>query len=284
MLTEYILKKIAAVFTAIIMMTNGGASVKNQTEKAVPTVGVRNLQTSTVSVSCIIVEWDADKNRDYEIYCEGADGAEYTENIYIEVKSNSLCYLTGLRENSAYNVKITPILKDGEKAKIKSAQAKCKTEQVEVIWDFPYEDGWTNCFAYESSAGLTANPSWGAIQNCSVDKVTNTGIMRDEYGDYCCAMGTFYGYCGDRFLVELENGTQFTVKICDSKGGADDGEGRYHNFGSGGKCVIEFIHDPNSLPGCVSFTGNYGSYNWSGLNFDNIRSVKKINYGKKIEY
>lgn len=82
MLTEYILKKIAAVFTAIIMMTNGGASVKNQTEKAVPTVGVRNLQTSTVSVSCIIVEWDADKNRDYEIYCEGADGAVYRKYLH----------------------------------------------------------------------------------------------------------------------------------------------------------------------------------------------------------
>lgn len=37
-------------------------------------------------------------------------------------------------------------------------------------------------------------------------------------------MGVWYGYCGDRFLIELENGTQFTTKICDSKGYADDGE------------------------------------------------------------
>ena len=48
-------------------------------------------------------------------------------------------------------------------------------------------------------------------------------------------MGVWYGYCGDRFLIELENGTQFTTKICDSKGYADDGEGKYHNFGGSGK-------------------------------------------------
>lgn len=103
--------------------------------------------------------------------------------------------------------------------------------------------------------------------------------MRDEYGDYCVAMGTVYGYCNDRFLVELENGTQFTVKICDSKGDIP-----YHEFGNGGKCVIEFIHADGCLPSSVAFTGNYGSFNWSGLNFDNIKSIKKINYGEKIEY
>ena len=54
-------------------------------------------------------------------------------------------------------------------------------------------------------------------------------------------MGVWYGYCGDRFLIELENGTQFTTKICDSKGYADDGEGKYHNFGGSGKCIVEFM-------------------------------------------
>ena len=38
------------------------------------------------------------------------------------------------------------------------------------------------------------------------------------------------------------------------------------------------------LPDCVSFTGNYGSYNWYGLSFDNIQSIKKINYGTPIKY
>lgn len=101
---------------------------------------------------------------------------------------------------------------------MQSTCAYAKTEQVEVIENFPYEDGWTNCFAYENAAGLTRNPSWSAIRGCIPDPITDTGIMRDEYGDYCVAMGTKYGYCNDRFLITLENGIQFTVKICDSKG------------------------------------------------------------------
>ena len=103
--------------------------------------------------------------------------------------------------------------------------------------------------------------------------------MRDEYGDYCCAMGTVYGYCGDRFLITLKNGVQFTTKICDSKG-----DRAYHPFGGDGKCIVEFIHADGCLPSCVAFTGNYGSYYWDGLIFDNIECIQKINYGEKVEY
>lgn len=120
-----------------------------------------------------------------------------------------------------------------------------------------------------------------------MDAITDTGIMRDEYGDYCCAMGVWYGYCGDRFLVENQAGQQFTVKICDSKGYADDGEGRYHWYGGegNGKCIIEFIYDDNYLPSCVAFSGSWGFYNWNGLDLSsNIKSIKKINYGEPVEY
>jgi hypothetical protein len=176
-------------------------------------------------------------------------------------------------------VTVLPELKENETAETLPSTEICSTETVEVIEEYEHEDGWTNCFTYESSAGLTFNPSWSAIQNCNVDVITNTGIMRDEYGDYCCAMGTYYGYVGDRFIVTIENGTQFTVKICDSKG-----DRRYHDFGNGGKSVIEFIYADGYLPDCVSFTGNYGSFNWSGLAFDNIQSIQKINYGDTVVY
>ena len=128
-------------------------------------------------------------------------------------------------------------------------------------------------------------PSSGVIYGSKVDVITGTGIRRDEYGDYCCAMGVWYGYCGDRFLIELENGTQFTTKICDSKGFADDGEGKYHNFGGSGKCIVEFIYDDGNLPSCVAFSGSWGYYNWNGLDLGaNIKSIKKINYGEPVEY
>ena len=98
-------------------------------------------------------------------------------------------------------------------------------------------------------------------------------------------MGVWYGYCNDRFLIELENGTQFTTKICDSKGYADDGEGKYHNFGGSGKCIVEFIYDDYNLPSCVAFSGSWGYYNWNGLDLGaNIKSIKKINYGKPVDY
>ena len=215
------------------------------------------------------------------------DDYAYADNMYFEFKSNELCYITGLREGTEYTVSVEPILSDDEKDSYTavSASADGKTETVEVIYEFPYEDGWTNCFAGERASGLTAMPSSGAIYGSKVDTITGTGIRRDDYGDYCCAMGVWYGYCNDRFLIELENGTQFTTKICDSKGYADDGEGKYHNFGGSGKCIVEFIYDDYNLPSCVAFSGSWGYYNWNGLDLGaNIKSIKKINYGEPVDY
>ena len=249
-----------------------------------------NLSVSTVSVSCLKVSWDAEPNLEYYVSCT-ADNPdyEYYDNMEFVFPSNALCYITGLRENTAYTITVEPELTEDEADKYiaQTSSAQCQTEAVEVIYEFPYEDGWTSCFAGERASGLTAMPSSGAIAGSAVDTVTGTGIRRDAYGNYCCAMGVWYGYCGDRFLIELENGTQFTVKICDSKGYADDGEGRYHWFGGAGngKCIIEFIYDDGNLPSCVAFSGSWGSYDWNGLDLGaDIRSIKKINYGEPIEY
>lgn len=232
-----------------------------------------SLTATTISVSCIKLEWDGKADTQYTVTAVQSENNDYIDNMYFEFKSNSLCYVTGLRENSEYTFKIAD--EDGNVL----ATAVQRTEAIEVIQEFDYIDGWTNCFAYEKASGLTRNPSYSAIQGAVPDPITNTGIMRDEYGDYCCAMGTFFGYCGDRFLITLENGTQFTVKICDSKG-----DRVYHPFGGDGKCIVEFIHADGCLPSCVAFSGNYGSYNWCGLNFDNIQSIKKISYGNPVEY
>ena len=231
------------------------------------------LTAATISVSCIKLEWNGDADTEYTVTAIQSVNDDYVDNIYFEFKSNTICYVTGLRENSEYTFELSD--ENGEIL----ASAMQRTEAVEVIEEYDYIDGWTDCFAYEKASGLTRDPSYSAIQGAVPDPVTNTGIMRDEYGDYCCAMGTFFGYCGDRFLITLENGTQFTVKICDSKG-----DRWYHPFGGDGKCIVEFIHADGYLPDCVSFTGNYGSYNWYGLSFDNIQSIKKINYGTPIKY
>lgn len=249
---------------------------------------VTDLSASAISVGCIKAEWNAEEGKDYELSITPTDeNTGYTDNICIKFEGKSKSYITGLREGSEYEIVVKELDPEGKPIDSSAASELCTTEKVEVIWDdYEYQDGWTQCFAGERVSGLTAQPSWGAIQGAVVDPITNTGIMRDEYGDYCVAMGVYYGYCWDRFLIELDNGIQFTVKICDSKGWADDGEGKYHWFGGegNGKCIIEFIYDEASLPSCVAFSGSWGYYNWNGLNFDNIRSIKKINYGEKVEY
>ena len=251
-------------------------------------LSVNDLNVSTISVSCLKVAWDGDTDRDYYVSCTAHDDDyAYADNMYFEFKSNELCYITGLREGTEYTVSVEPILSDDEKDGYTAvpASADGKTETVEVIYEFPYEDGWTGCFAGERASGLRVSPASDAIYGSIVDPITDTGIRRDEYGDYCAALGLFYGLDGDRYLVELENGTQFTVKQCDSKGWADDGEGKYHNFGGSGKCIVEFIYDDYNLPSCVAFSGSWGYYNWNGLDLGaNIKSIKKINYGDPVVY
>lgn len=274
MLIQYFLEKL---MKATIAAAIAGQAVSADLPEP---PAVTDLSTSAISVGCIKAEWNAEEGKDYELSITPTDeNTGYTDNVCIKFEGNSKSYITGLREGSEYEIVVKELDENDEPIDETATSKLCETETVEVIQEFEYEDGWTNCFAYEHAGGLTRNPSWSAIQNCSVDTVTGTGIMRDEYGDYCVAMGTVYGYCGDRFLITLQNGVQFTTKICDSKG-----DRAYHPFGNGGKCIVEFIHADGYLPSCVAFTGNYGSYYWDGLIFDNIASIQKINYGEKVEY
>lgn len=275
--------KALSVIMSFIMEFSG---VQSESEPVV--ISADNLNVSTISVSCLKVTWDAEPERKYTMSCKANDpDYAYADNIYYVIKDNGFCYITGLRENTEYTITVAPVLSEEEKAEYisESAVSGGKTETVEVIYEFPFEDGWTNCFAGEKASGLRAMPASGAIYGSVVDPITDTGIRRDEYGDYCAALGLFYGLDNDRYLVELQNGTQFTVKQCDSKGYADDGQGKYHNFGNGGKCIIEFIYDDYNWPSCVAFSGSWGYYNWNGLDLTaNIKSIKKINYGDTVEY
>ena len=278
-------RRVLSVIMSFIMEFSGVSP-----EPEVQELSVNDLNVSTISVSCLKVTWDSEPERDYYVSCTAHDdNYAYGDNMYFVFKGNDLCYITGLRENTEYTVTVEPILSDDEQDSysVKSVTADGKTETVEVIYEFPHEDGWTSAFCGERASGLRVSPASDAIYGSIVDPITGTGIRRNEYGDYCAALGLFYGLDGDRYCVELENGIQFTVKQCDSKGYADDGEGKYHWFGGegNGKCIIEFIYDDYNLPSCVAFSGSWGYYNWNGLDLSsNIKSIKKINYGDPVEY
>jgi hypothetical protein len=285
---------------AVKMLMAGTMAVSSQTasvpkafqmsvKQAAPVVAVTDLKASTISVSTIKVEWKAEKGRDYCVECHTDTQGEYIDNVYFEFRGNDMCYINGLREGSEYDITVTPEPKKNDKknTRLKGQTVKAETEKVEVIWEFEPIDGWTSAMAGERASGLTAQPASVAIYGTIPDPVTHTGIRRDNYGDYCVAMGLHFGLDGDRYLVEMNNGTQFTVKQCDSKGWADDGEGKWHWFGGegNGKCIIEFIYDDASLPSCVAYSGSWGYWNWYGLDLgSNIKSIKKINYGEPIEY
>lgn len=244
-----------------------------------------NPNLTAVSVSCLKLEWELDEKHSYSV--SAASEAPYTENIRYVFSENNVCYITGLRENSSYHITLTPVANEGENIICVPFELDGQTQAVDVIEEFEREEGWTSCFTGERASGLTAMPSSGAIYGSFADNITGTGIRRKDNGDYCCAMGLFYGTVGDRFLIELDNGIQFTVQICDSKGWADDTDGdgitdgKFHWFGGegNGKNIIEFIYDDYSLPYSVAFYGSWGIANWNGLDLcSDIASIKKINY------
>lgn len=176
------------------------AIVTEQKEKP---LSVTELKASTISVSTVKVTWKAEKDRDYRIDC--CTEAGYAENMYFEFRGKDTCYINGLREGSEYEITVTPELKDGEEKELEPQTVKAETEKVEVIWEFEPIDGWTNCFAGEPASALKNMPASGAIYGSIPDPVTHTGIRRDQYGDYCAALGLHFGLDNDRYLVVIGN-------------------------------------------------------------------------------
>lgn len=254
------------------------------TEPPIVTVPVNNLQASTISVSCLKVTWEPEQNREYEVSVD--TNAPYLENMYFHFKEKGILYLTGLRENSEYKITVSAITGENEQAV--PATTTGHTEKVVVIYNFDedadayaqYKDSGvlysTNFFAGERASGLTAQPASGAIAGSIKDPIYDTTIRVDEYGDFCVAMGTFFGHDWDRYLITLQNGQQFTVKQCDDKGAK-----WYHPIGGNdnNRNIIEFIYDSDAnVPPGVWAAGTWGAFFWNGLAFDHIASIQKINY------
>lgn len=135
-------------------------------------------------------------------------------------------------------------------------------------------------FAYEDQYGITAEPSYSVTWADGTYIDLETGIRKNQQGDYLCAMGTVFGECGDRFLVSMimSDGTEnsFTVQIGDSKG-----DRWYHPYAIGtefeGYCIIEFIVDEAIAS---QYTGHSGSYHFTDKFDGEIVMIEKILIGE----
>lgn len=115
-------------------------------------------------------------------------------------------------------------------------------------------------YCAESQDGITLEPSYSVTWAEGTYVDPETGIRKNSRGDYLCAMGTGFGYCGDRFLVICRK-TSYTVQIGDSKG-----DKWYDVYGDpsdpvlgpiSGYCLIEFIVDMDIARPLISRSGSY---------------------------
>lgn len=139
-----------------------------------------------------------------------------------------------------------------------------------------FKDLNVSVFAYEDQYGITAEPSYSVTWADDTYIDLETGIRKNQQGDYLCAMGTVFGECGDRFLVSMimSDGSEnsFTVQIGDSKG-----DRWYHPYATGtefeGYCIVEFIVDGDVAN---QYTGYSGSYHFTDKFDGEIVMIEKI--------
>lgn len=121
-------------------------------------------------------------------------------------------------------------------------------------------------------------------------KYIQDNAITDEYGlrkfrgDYCVGLGTAYSdNIGDRFYIELENGTSFTMILSDIKADQDtDPTNRYYPCvdydGQPAANVLEFIMDSDAVSDEMYSYGSLHYYDY----FDGD-IVKMVYLGRSLD-
>lgn len=113
--------------------------------------------------------------------------------------------------------------------------------------DLTVPDGDTSFKSYMDYRAITNKRSaqYKLQQKCETD---NHGL-RKLGDDYVIAVGSYYAdYVGTRLEITLDSGEHFTAVVGDFKADSHtDDTHRYTPMQSGGKNVIEFVVDTNSL-------------------------------------
>lgn len=123
---------------------------------------------------------------------------------------------------------------------------------------FDIQETWFKAYMDYRTITDTSSAQYELQQEAWTDE---HGLRRIE-NDYLVAMGTGWltEGCGERFLVTLENGTEFTVMVGDIKADCDtDSTRRYRSCG-GGANVLEFIVDTKCMTSEARSAGTVSIY------------------------
>lgn len=199
----------------------------------------------------------------------------FINNEYCRLKNNDVLVSSQYDYNDSSNPKF--ITKKSSAQLLEDTSSTISTtdktiQHYDTIYDLPNGD--MSFFTYMDYRRITDKSSrqWELQQECWTD---SKGLRRYN-SDYLIALGSYFSTnIGDRFLITLDNGFEFTAVLGDCR--ADyymDASNKYVEMTCGKKNIIEFIVDIYALDENVSLSGNIGSYsNYSG----NIVSIQKIN-------
>lgn len=142
-----------------------------------------------------------------------------------------------------------------------------KSENENRNLDSDFEKAFWECatktYGDWSCITMTGSKQWELLHNTSV-AVCEDGMLRDDEGYICAALGSYFGEIGSRWIFILENGNQIPVIKCDEKADSHTLDER-HTVGINTD-IIEFYIDVATHRVLGNVKGN--GFVWWG-NFNN---------------
>lgn len=152
-----------------------------------------------------------------------------------------------------------------------------------VSVNLPYQNADLSAKAYMDYRTITCKSSeqYQLIHSDSIT-IREDGFLVDEYGFICVAMGSFFGDIGDRYILELEDGTFLKVIKADEKADCDTDSHNIRDYAGG---IIELIIDTKAdyMQNNIAENGYIFSGNFNNCEYfeGNIIGVYKISKEKR---
>ena len=120
---------------------------------------------------------------------------------------------------------------------------------------------------YEDYKMITSktSPQWDMIYNQDLFNINDEGFLVTDDGFYAVALGSYFGWCGSKYIMVTDEGNRIPVILLDLKKDIHTDENNF--VGSNNNDIIEFVVDSSVMP------------KWQngfvyGGNFNNIEKFK----------